>query len=328
MARKNPFASVMTEAPSGAREPLPEFRMSGASKSILSSIDELAAQADKLRAGQTVVELEPELIDGSFVSDRLEEDENEYNELLEAIRDRGQDTPILVRPHPSLGGRYMVVYGHRRLRVAKALGRKVFAVVKEMRDEDHVVAQGQENSARANLSFIERAVFAHTLSQLHYDNDNAVVMRALSTDRATLSKMLSVAAIPRDILDAIGAAKTIGRDRWYELKTLLEKPAHLDAATRLVGENGFSEGSAEERFNRLVEHLKRSGRAAKVATPKSVQKWAPEDKRIAASMSSDGRNFTLALKSKDALDFGKFLSDNLADFYAAFRSKRESSQGE
>ncbi|MFC0808943.1 plasmid partitioning protein RepB [Ensifer sp. P24N7] len=327
MARKNPFASIMTEAPAGEREPLPEFRMTGASKSILSSIDELAAQADKVRAGQTVVELEPELIDGSFVSDRLEEDENEFNELLEAIRDRGQDTPILVRPHPRLGGRYMVVYGHRRLRVAKALGRKVFAVVKEMRDEDHVVAQGQENSARANLSFIERAVFAHTLSQLHYDNDNAVVMRALSTDRATLSKMLSVAAIPRDILDAIGAAKTIGRDRWYELKTLLEKPAHLDTATRLVGETGFNEGSAEERFNRLVDHLKRSAKAAKVASPKSVQKWASEDKRIAASMSTDGRNFTLALKSKDAVDFGKFVSDNLADLYTAFRNKRES-QGE
>ena len=66
-----------------------------------------------------MVELEPSLIDASFVRDRLEEDPKEFAELLEAIRDRGQDTPILVRPHPQIQGRYMVVFGHRRLEAAR-----------------------------------------------------------------------------------------------------------------------------------------------------------------------------------------------------------------
>ena len=44
------------------------------------------------------------------------------------------------------------------------LSRKVRAVVKEMKDREHVIAQGQENSARANLSFIEKALFAARIS--------------------------------------------------------------------------------------------------------------------------------------------------------------------
>ena len=65
-----------------------------------------------------------------------------------------------------------------------------------MKDHEHVIAQGQENSARANLSFIEKAIFAANLARLHYDEDNTVILTALSIDRTTLSKMLSVAALP------------------------------------------------------------------------------------------------------------------------------------
>ena len=75
----------------------------------------------------------------------------------------------------------MVVFGHRRLRAAKQLGRNVRAVVKEMKDREHVITQGQENSARANLSFIEKAILtAANLARLHYDEDNAVIIEPLS----------------------------------------------------------------------------------------------------------------------------------------------------
>lgn len=57
----------------------------------------------QLAAGQTIVELDPRLIDASFVSDRLAIDAAELAQLVEQIREHGQQVPILVRPHPETG---------------------------------------------------------------------------------------------------------------------------------------------------------------------------------------------------------------------------------
>ncbi|KRB60626.1 plasmid partitioning protein RepB [Rhizobium sp. Root708] len=321
MARKNPFENVMSEGPAETTRNVLDYAMRGASKSILSSIGEMADRADRLLEGETVVDLDPELIEVSFIRDRLEDDNAEFDELLNAIRDRGQDSPILVRPHPKTSGRYMVVFGHRRLRVAKALGRKIRAVVKEVSDVDHVVAQGQENSARSNLSFLEKAMFANEIARRHFDNDYAVVMSALSLDKATLSKMLSVASLPPAIINAMGAAKGIGRDRWYELKTLLEKPAKLDAAVEFVQSQAFSQLATGERFNVLVGNIKAAGRPEKQRSL-HTSKWSSDDKQVVADAKSDGRTFTLALKAKDAIGFGEFLSESLADLYSAYRNRK------
>ncbi len=316
MARKNPFAHVMEDNASEEARPVLDYTIKGASKSILNSIDELATRADKLLEGETLVELDPDTIDASFVKDRLEENNQDFDDLLSAIKERGQDSPILVRPHPKSVGRYMVVFGHRRVRVAKALGRNVRAVVKEMKDHEHVIAQGQENSARANLSFIERAIFAGALSRLRYDNDNHIIMTALSLDRATLSKMLAVTTIPPEILEGVGAAKSIGRDRWYELKILLEKPANLDKAMSYIASDEFKKRPSDERFNGLVAHIKQLKRSGNKTADKS---WQLGNKAVGVTTKHSGQVFSLALKSKDSAEFGSYLSENLDRLYESFR---------
>ena len=328
MARKNPFANLRDD--SGVRESAPalDYAMKGASRSILSSIDEMAARADKLIEGETIVDLDADSVDGSFIKDRLTADDQELNDLLEAIRERGQDSPILVRPHPSKSGRYMVVFGHRRLEAAKRLGRKVRAIVKDLKDRDHVIAQGQENSARANLSFIERALFAANLARLRYDEDSATILAALGVDRTTLSKMLSVAGLPEPILQAIGPAKGVGRDRWYELKLVLEKPSSQEAALNVVAESGFAAHSSDERFNILVSRLKAAKSALRGRSEPRKRVWLPEDASLAAEMTSEGKRFTLSLKAKgaDAHAFGMYLSENLGQFYEAFRRSSTSNE--
>jgi ParB family transcriptional regulator, chromosome partitioning protein len=323
MARKNPFANVMND-PKPENGVALDYTVKGASRSIMSTIDELAERADKLLEGETVVDLDPEIIDASFVQDRLEEDKQEFEDLVAAIREQGQNSPILVRPHPSETGRYMAVFGHRRLKVAKLLGRKVRAVVKDLADREHVIAQGQENSARADLSFIEKAMFAKRLGALNYDSDSATVMAALSIDRATLSKMLAVANMPDDVLQAIGGAKSPGRDRWYELKRLIENPKKLDylrkvlAATDLGGING------DARFAFVIDALTRTKPIGSLREPQR-SKWTPRDRALAKAVSADirndGKNFTLALKSVDAVGFGEYIETQLDDLYAAYRRK-------
>lgn len=326
MARKNPFANILDDSEKRAPRSVVEYAARGASRSILSTLDEMAARADKLTSGEAIVELEPDLVDVSFVRDRRADNEQEFNELLEAVRENGQNSPILVRPHPKTASRYMVVFGHRRLQVAKTLGRKVRAVIKEMEDREHVLTLGQENSARANVPFIERALFAADLARLRYDEDNSTILKALSIDRTTLSKMLSVAALPAKVLEAIGEAKGVGRDRWYELKLLMDKPSNQDVALEVVKEDGFAALPSDVRFDLLVRRLKSATSRKRAPAGPQKRSWTPNGGSLSADITADAKRFTLAIKAKssEARAFGDYLSENLDRLYEAFR--RDSTQ--
>ena len=126
MARKDLLKSVMGDtAQSTSGSERSSYAMRGASKSMKVSIDSLAENSKRLLEGETIVEINTDLIDASFVNDRLSGDDDAFDELKSSIAASGQDTPILLRPHPEASGRYMIVFGHRRVRVARALGRPV-----------------------------------------------------------------------------------------------------------------------------------------------------------------------------------------------------------
>ncbi len=316
MARKNlleGLADLQDDQPSVVSYP-----MRGAGKSLVRSLDELAKQADKYLEGEVVVEIDPDVVDASFVQDRLAQDNDDFRELVEAIRTRGQDTPILVRPHASVEGRFQVVFGHRRLRAARELGRKVKAVVKSLDDRTHVIAQGQENSARANLTFIERALFAKRLEDLGYDRD--VISAALASNPASISKMLSVGErIPADVIRAIGDAPGIGRERWVELSLLVGKSANSEKVREIVSDVHFNVLSSDDRFLALYAALNRSARSVKKKEPATTtDKWEPRDKGVLVEMKSSGKSYAISMKSKNAMRFGDFLSRNWDALYAQF----------
>ena len=317
MARKDIFSSVMNPAPAKPeRNDALSYVVSGASRSIKSSFEELAKGS--------VVELDPELVDGSFVSDRIDDDDDAFQDLLVAVKERGQDSPILVRPHPAVSGRYQVVFGHRRVKVAKQLGRHVRAIVKPMADQDHVIAQGQENAARSNLSFIERALFAKRLADLSYDQ--AVIKSALSLDATTFSKMQSVAAyVPEAIILAIGSAKATGRDRWWQLSKLLQVPGNAEKALAFAASGDFVAETGDARFTLLSDFLTKSKRPVK-AVVSPAKAWAAKDKTVSVDIKDTGKAFTLALKAKNASRFGAYIADNLDELYRAFQESQTSTK--
>lgn len=328
MARKNLLAGLVeAEADDRASSAsAAAYPIRGASKSMIRSVNELAKQADAYLEGEHVVELDPNAVDGSFVSDRMGDDEEQYQELLEAIRERGQDSPILVRPHPSSDGRYMIVFGHRRVRVARELGLKVRAVVKEIDDKTHVIAQGQENSARASLSFIEKAMFAKRLEDLGYDRD--VISSALASNAAAVSKMVSVVTrIPTSVISKIGSATSVGRERWVELSLLAGKKSELINA--ILSEPEFGELESNKRFDRLLVALNAKGKPVRKAAMKSqAQSWVPEDKAVSVSVKKAGKAITIAVKEIDGSHFGTWISDNLGNLYEAFRKSEKASTGD
>jgi ParB family chromosome partitioning protein len=283
--------------------------------SSLSELREKVAQAEQQISGEAIIDLDPELLDSSFVADRIGADDLAYSELLEGIRERGQDTPIMVRPHPTADGRYQIVFGHRRARAAKELGRPVRAVVKPMSDADHIIAQGQENSARENLSFIERSMFAQRLLELSYEKP--VIQVALSVDAPMLTRMLSVSSrVPADIANAIGPAKSVGRNRWTEFAQLIEKPSTLEHARTLISDLAFSSLESDARFERLLAEIKKASKPAK--RPSNASEWRAEDSSVRAEFKGSGRSYSIALKANDAGRFGRFIAENLDRLHQEF----------
>ena len=83
------------------------------------------------------------------------------------------------------------------------------AVVKEIEEINHIIAQGQENSRRADLTFIERSLLARKLMEMSQSKDT--IKAALTIDDTTLSRMLSVVeTIPSALIEAIG----LGQRSW------------------------------------------------------------------------------------------------------------------
>ncbi|APX14057.1 plasmid partitioning protein RepB [Tateyamaria omphalii] len=324
MARKDLLKSVIgqpTDTPSGAGRS--SYAMRGASKSMKVSIDSLAENSKRLMEGETIVEIDPGLVDVSFVSDRLSGDDDAFDDLKASIAASGQDTPVLLRPHPDTPDRYMVVFGHRRVRVARDLGRPVRAVVKDLDDVGHVLAQGQENTARADLSFIEKAQFAKNLADLGQGRE--VIQQALTVDASRLSRMLSVAqTVPPVIVQAIGPAKQIGRDRWEEFKKLMADPANEGIAYRIANSDAFRALDSDMRFEMIQTKVAEAGtlpkrKRARTVAPKRT--WTAGEGRIKGVVGRSGRAYSISLTAQDAAAFGDYLAENLDQLYADFRKK-------
>ena len=264
----------------------------------------------QLAEGQTIVELDVSVIDGSFVQDRLELDRAELAVLVDQIREHGQQVPILVRPNPESPGRYQVAYGHRRLAAVRELGGRIKAVVRTLSDQQLVISQGQENNARANLSYIERALFAAKLEDRGFGRDT--LMSSLGVDKAALSKMISVAkGVPPDIVRAIGPAPEVGRRRWMELIELLGPQQNEHLLNKLSADN-LKLLTSYERFQFALKELKSWGRESK---PRNIAQTIAD---LPGRVSSTKSETKFAFDVRKAPGFDEFVKNKLSSLFAEY----------
>ena len=241
---------------------------------------------------------------------------------MASIRDHGQQVPVLVRPHPGVPGRYQIVYGRRRVAAAGELGIPVKAMVRDLDDRDLVLAQGQENSARRDLSFIEKANFARQMVAAGLKRK--IVCAALSIDKTGISRMLAVAdAVPEEVIRAIGPAPGIGRERWQKLAGLMAKAGTpAEAAAHAQG------ARSDERFEAVLAAL----------TPARAPKPRPRDAgplpegagkgpmmtaagRIIGRVHDGPEQVVLTLEDPDG--FGRWLRHALPTLYCAWLDHAE-----
>lgn len=315
MARKHLLSDLVAQKlPAGNSEQI-SSEVAALQYSSRGAIGAVSRSIELLKS-QSLTDLDPALIDAPLVTDRLAESPEQFAEFAQQIKEHGQQVPILVRPHPSIEGRYQIAYGRRRLRAVKEAGVFVKAAVKPLTDEELVLAQGQENSARQDLSFIERALYAAELENSGFSRQ--VIMAALGVDKTGLSRLItSASGIPADMIRAIGPAPKAGRDRWTELAVRLEKDGAVEKAHSALAGEAFLSQSSDDRFVSLFSLV-----APQKAKKPRAHVWKAEDGTKAARFKQDDRSITLVIDKKVAPEFGEFLLAALPEIYASFKAKR------
>lgn len=315
------FAAEPATPLSSDNAPAPRRVPAGAVRTMKETFSDIERENEALRAqaavGERVVEIAPESLDPSPFADRFAQDDDEaFYALQRSIAERGQEIPILARIHPSMAGRYQIAFGHRRVRAALQLSRPVKAIVRALTDEDLIVAQGVENAAREDLSFIERAVFALRLETAGVSR--AVIQQALAIDRAEASKLIAVArAVPERLARAIGKAPKAGRGRWQAFADALKDPAALSRVEKEAAQERFAASSSDERFLRALAAATRRDADAPERPALAIH---DREGREVASLRASGRDLKLKLKDGDGAAFAQFLAGRLPALFDAFRA--------
>ncbi|WP_323764035.1 plasmid partitioning protein RepB [Marinovum sp.] len=193
--------------------------------------------------------LSVDLIDPSPIRDRIDLTEG-LEDLKASLASEGQQIPILVRSKPD-SDRFEIVTGRRRLQATKDLGRDTIqAFVRRMSDEEAFIAQGVENNARLETSFIERA--RTIVTALDAGFTQVQVEKFLGVDQSMISRMKSIySGLGEDLVLAIGPARGTGRRKWERLQKIVSEIG-LDKATECALSLA---GESSERFDALIKKL-------------------------------------------------------------------------
>ncbi|MEP1768819.1 MAG: plasmid partitioning protein RepB [Sulfitobacter sp.] len=281
------------EAPSPAPQPRGAV---GALQSSLTKLQESAVQ-----------EIDASLIDDAGVEDRLGIDDAAQTQLRESLATYGQQVPILLRPHAKTQGRYEIVYGRRRLKALRDLEMPVKAMIRQLDDHALVMAQGQENTARQDLSFIEKASFAAQLAAQDYDRQT--IAAALSIDLPMLSRMLKVGtAFDLPFLRQIGSAPGIGRDRWMALARAFSENDSKGYATAAMATPDFTQLDSDARFETVFKRANRTATKAAKPAPKKPRTLRDATGRALGDIKTTSKGVTLNIAAKGADGFDEWVN--------------------
>ncbi len=228
-AKRRSMLDGLTVSPADATTaPLPRASM-GLAKPLMSA--QTAVDSHK------VWDLDPADIIDDRPSDRL--DTAGIEALRDSIDASGQTVPILVRRHPTQDGKYLLVYGRRRLEAVRLSDKThtVRALIASLSDDTAVEAQITENMARQDLSYIEKALFSQELIKNGFGSQTRVA-EVLTVPKSAISMALGIVdMVGPDLIRAIGPAHGVGRPRWESLgNAVIQSKADISELILLAGQ--------------------------------------------------------------------------------------------
>jgi ParB family chromosome partitioning protein len=160
--------------------------------------------------------------------DRLEEsitDETCRAELA-SFAQHGQLVPVLGRPlTDDVDYDVELIYGARRLFVARQMNVPLLAEVRSMSDKEALIAMDLENRQRRDISPYERGLgYARWLRQGYFGSQEEIA-RFLSVSTSHVSRLLRMARLPSAVVGAFGNAADICEGWAVNLSEALEDPS-------------------------------------------------------------------------------------------------------
>ncbi len=175
--------------------------------------------------------------------------EEELEELVKSVKEKGVLQPVLVREVS--GGVYELVAGHRRFLAARRAGlSSIPAIVKRLSDEEALTVALIENLQRQDLNPVEEAEGYRRLVE-EFGLSQEEVARRVGKDRSTVANALRLLKLPREVKeDLIEGRLTAGHAR--ALLSLEEESLILEARNEVL-----RKGLSVRETERLVARIKK-----------------------------------------------------------------------
>ncbi|NNJ75844.1 MAG: ParB/RepB/Spo0J family partition protein [Anderseniella sp.] len=158
-------------------------------------------------------ELPIELVQSNTLNPRKMFNEEELDDLVRSVAEKGILQPVVVRPVDD-GQHYQIVAGERRWRAAQKAGlHHIPALVRELSDKEVLEIALIENVQRADLNPVEEA---HGYQQLidQFDYTQQQLAESIGKSRSHIANTLRLMALPASVLEALQTGKlTAGHAR-------------------------------------------------------------------------------------------------------------------
>jgi ParB family chromosome partitioning protein len=152
--------------------------------------------------------------------------ETTCKQMIESIAMHGQLVPALGRLLANnLNFDIELIYGARRLFIARHLNRPLRVELRDISDTEAIVAMDIENRHRLDISPYERGLsYLRWLRGNHFRSQDDIA-RALQVSPSQISRLLKLAHLPAVVVGAFACPANICEYWGVELFTILEDPA-------------------------------------------------------------------------------------------------------
>jgi ParB family chromosome partitioning protein len=183
------------------------------------------------------------------VGPRLRSVDPAWVELLAAsLGERGQDTPITVRPAEE-AGRYILVAGGHRVAAAEVAGLETLdAFVTEATDDEATLAEIDENLMRRELSPLDRAVFLAARKDV-YERLNPTAAHGKAKKNKGKEKTTSLSSFPLAFAQA--TATRLGLDPRSIQRAIARAAIPADVRAMIAGTPVAQSGAELDKLARL-----------------------------------------------------------------------------
>jgi len=211
-----------------------------------------ALLSDEIDNDTGIKEIPISIIDPNPEQPRSDFEPQALNDLADSLRLHGLLQPILVR---SVGERYFVIAGERRLRAAKIAGQTTIKCIVQLCSDQEMAERALiENIQRADLSPVEEGLAYERLIR-EYGLSQEQVAQRVGKARTTVTNLLRVIQLPIAVLDllrnnliSLGHAKVLLGVKDTSLQVLTAQKAAKEQ---------LSVRETENLINRLTERAEK-----------------------------------------------------------------------